>query len=80
MTKCGTGFAFLIMIVLLGCLSLFLMELKITMFSNCLKTELMSKEEITIKDTGTTGPLWIALLFFFNKECWGENLDHFTLQ
>lgn len=40
----------------------------------------MSKEEITIKDTGTTGPLWIALLFFFNKECWGENLDHFTLQ
>lgn len=70
MAKCSTGFAFLIMFILLGSLSLVLVGLKVTMISNCLKTELMSQEEITNKDTGTTGSLWIASCFFFNKKCW----------
>lgn len=80
MAKCSTSFAFLIMVVLLGCLSLVLVGLKVTMISNCLKTEQRSTEEITTKDTGTTGPLWIASPLFFNKECWRKkNPDHCSL-
>lgn len=57
MAKYSTGYAFLIMVVLLGYLSLILVGLKVTMTSNCLKMELMSKGEITTVDTGTTVPL-----------------------
>lgn len=73
MAKCSSGFAFLIMVVLLGCLSLISVGLKVTMISKCLKTEL-SKEELAKKNTGTTGSLWIVSPFFFNRECWRKKI------